>query len=236
MSSELAALLAMAALIGFIHTLVGPDHYVPFIMLAASNRWSRLKTAVITVLCGIGHVGSSVVLGLIGVALGIALNKLDIIESVRGEIAGWTLIGFGLAYTIWGLRRAWKNRPHTHGHFHRDGDEHSHEHCHHEEHTHVHQPASSSNAVWALFIIFVFGPCEPLIPILMYPAAKGSMMDVVIVAGVFSVVTISTMLATVLLGTHGIHLLPVRRVERYMHAIAGSTILACGCAIQFLGL
>ncbi len=41
----------------------------------------------ITLLCGLGHIGSSVVLGLIGVALGLAVNKLEIVESVRGNLA-----------------------------------------------------------------------------------------------------------------------------------------------------
>ena len=41
--------------------------------------------------------------------------------------------------------------------------------------------------VLILFTIFVFGPCEPLIPILMYPAAKSSVAGMLLVAGVFSV-------------------------------------------------
>ena len=87
-----------------------------------------------------------------------------------------------------------------------------------------------------LFIIFVFGPCEPLIPILMYPAAKNSIFGLVLVTLVFGTVTIATMIGTVLLAMAGITFLPSTQLHRYAHPIGGATILLCGLAIQFLGL
>jgi nickel/cobalt exporter len=72
-----------AASIGFFHTLFGPDHYLPFIMMSRAKKWSLTKTAWITVLCGIGHVGSSVVLGAIGIILGIAVSKKVFSRSCR---------------------------------------------------------------------------------------------------------------------------------------------------------
>ena len=59
--------------IGLLHTLVGPDHYLPFIVMGRARKWSLGRTAWITTLCGIGHVGSSVLLGMIGIAAGIGL-------------------------------------------------------------------------------------------------------------------------------------------------------------------
>ena len=88
---------------------------------------------------------------------------------------------------------------------------------------------------WILFTIFVFGPCEPLIPLLMYPAAKLSAWGVVLVAIVFSVVTIGTMSAIVLVTTLGLAKLPLRGMARWGHAVAGLVVSACGAAIQ-LGL
>ena len=96
MSTELKILAITAASIGLFHTIFGPDHYLPFIMMSWARKWSVLKTAIITFLCGIGHIASSVVLGLIGVAFGLAVNNLVKIESVRGNIAAWLFIAFGL--------------------------------------------------------------------------------------------------------------------------------------------
>lgn len=237
MNGELNALVITAASIAFFHTLFGPDHYLPFVMMSWSRKWSWFKTAWITFLCGIGHIVGSVVLGLVGVSLGIAVNKLEIVEGFRGNLAAWLLIAFGLVYLVWGLRRAYRNQPHEHKHAHIDEDVHTHEHDHHREHAHVHDSRTTANvAPWTLFIIFVFGPCEPLIPLLMYPAAQSSIFGLVVVTSVFAVITIATMLGAVLLAKAGVSFLPMAKVQRFTHVIAGATICLCGLAIQFLGL
>lgn len=237
MSHELTLLCITAASLGFIHTVLGPDHYLPFIVMAKARKWSLIKTSWITFLCGLGHIGSSVVLGIVGIAMGIGVSKLKLLESVRGNIAGWLFITFGLVYFVWGLRRAFRNQPHEHWHSHNSGDNHTHTHTHREEHTHVHDEKETVNLTpWILFTIFVFGPCEPLIPIVMYPAAKGSYWGVALVTAIFGSVTIMTMLSIVIIMSLGISFVPLKRLERYTHALAGAAIFACGIAIQFLGL
>jgi nickel/cobalt exporter len=237
-TQELGTLLVAAGSIGFFHTLLGPDHYLPFIVLSWARKWSAARTAVITFLCALGHIGSSVLLGFLGVSLGLAVESLTGTESLRGRIAAWLFIAFGLIYLLWGIRHIYRSRPHRHAHSHLD-DEHGHVHLHTHfgEHAHVHDVQSlKSLTPWILFTIFVFGPCEPLIPFLMYPAAKGSLFDLVTVTATFGTVTTLTMLATVFLGRAGVNFLPLRNVQRYSHALAGATILACGLAIEFLGL
>ena len=238
-TGEVKTLLLAAGSIGLIHTLLGPDHYVPFIVMSWARKWSTVKTAIITVLCAMGHIGSSVVLGFVGVSLGLAVESLTGVESLRGRIAAWLFIAFGLAYLIWGLRHIYRSHPHQHTHPHATGDEHDHvhPHTHFGEHTHVHDIESMKSLTpWILFTIFVFGPCEPLIPLLMYPAAQGSFLDLIAVTAVFGLVTTATMLGTVFLGRAGVDFLPIRKVQRYSHALAGATILMCGLAIEFLGL
>jgi sulfite exporter TauE/SafE len=236
-SPELVALTILAASIGVGHTLLGPDHYLPFVVLARARGWSKAKTVLITVLCGLGHVGSSVVLGTTGIALGVAVARLQGIESARGNIAAWLLTAFGLVYMVWGLRRAARHRTHSHVHAHAGGEIHVHVHEHERAHLHPHDQGAAAPALtpWVLFTIFVFGPCEPLIPILMYPAAAESAFGVALVAGVFGAATILTMLAIVLLLSFGLSRLPTRGLERYSHALAGLAIFACGVAIH-LGL
>jgi sulfite exporter TauE/SafE len=236
MSTEILVLCGTAATIGFMHTLFGPDHYLPFIVMSRAAGWKPGKTALITFLCGLGHVMSSVVLGLIGIAFGIAVMKLEAFEGFRGNIAAWLLIGFGFAYAVWGVHRALRNKPHHHLHVHGNGRAHTHEHAHVSEHTHVHGAEKKNLTPWILFTIFVFGPCEPLIPILMYPAAKSSVTGMVLVAAVFSLCTIGTMMTVVMLTSWGISFARFGRLERYTHALAGATICLSGLAIQFLGL
>lgn len=240
MNEELKALVLAAVSIAFFHTILGPDHYLPFVMMSWARKWSTIKTSLITLLCGLGHIAGSVVLGLIGVFVGLAVSKLErikSIESIRGNVAAWLLIAFGLAYLVWGLRQAYRKRSHVHTHTHAGEQMHTHVHGHSQQHIHVHNEKTATSIVpWTLFVVFVFGPCEPLIPVLMYPAAKNSLFGLAVVTCVFGVVTIATMLGVVLLARSGVNFLPLAKVQRFSHVIAGATICLCGLAIQFLGL
>jgi nickel/cobalt transporter (NicO) family protein len=251
--STLSALLAAAATIGVVHTVFGPDHYIPFVALARSRSWTLRRTWTVTAICGVGHVLGSVVLGLVGIALGWAVGSLVGFESIRGGVAGWLLLGFGLAYTVWGIRQGVRNRPHSHLHAHADGSVHAHTHGHRAEHAHphdAHEARATTDAEgrairqaflkrwlgpWTLFVVFVLGPCEPLIPLLLYPASQHSWFGTAAVAVVFSIATISTMLVVVTVGALGLSRLPGASLERWSHALAGVALAACGVAIT-LGL
>ena len=88
---------------------------------------------------------------------------------------------------------------------------------------------------WALFIIFVLGPCEALIPLFMYPAAQQSDVLVLVVALVFGAVTVGTMMVCVALTSLGLERLKLPVSGRYVHAVAGASVALCGLAISFLG-
>lgn len=234
MTPELAVLTASAAVIAFVHTLLGPDHYLPFVAIARARGWSLGRTLRITLICGVGHLAGSVILGLAGIALGIHLASLEWLEGVRGNLAAWLLIAFGLAYLAWGLRQAYRRRQHTHWHHH-DGLTHSHQHSHQSEHQHVHAAPAKSLTPWLIFVIFVLGPCEPLIPLLMYPAAREDPAGVLLVTLVFGVVTVLTMAGAVALALLGLKAVKLKRLEPYGHALAGCAILACGLGVALLG-
>jgi ABC-type nickel/cobalt efflux system permease component RcnA len=230
----------LAVKIGLIHTLVGPDHYVPFVAMSRIGGWSLRKTVWVTALCGVGHVLSSVAIGALGILVGLAVFDLKSIEAVRGEVAGWLLLTFGLTYFAWGVLRAIRNKPHSHIHAHEDGTVHSHAHTHTDAHLHAHEPADAGRPVrgqsltpWVLFTIFLFGPCEPLIPMLMLPAAaNASAGHVIAVALVFLLTTIVTMTTLVVAGSLGFEKLRWPSLERYGHALAGMLVLACGVAVK----
>lgn len=237
MNEQILILSITAASAGFIHTVLGPDHYLPFIVMSKARKWSMVKTSLVTLLCGAGHVGSSIIVGAIGIAFGLGLSKVKDIEGARGDIAAWAFIAFGFLYMLWGIHRAIRNKPHKHRHLHNGGIIHEHDHIHENDHAHTHKSEKAMSLTpWVLFIIFVLGPCEPLIFLFMYPAAKHNTAGIVIVSLIFAVVTLLTMLILVLLVAYGLKSLPMGRMERYTHVIAGAAILLSGCAIVFLGL
>ena len=213
MTAESNVLLTTAAVIGVVHTVLGPDHYVPFVAMAKARSWTTRKALLITLISGLGHVSSSVVLGLFGLTFGVHVLKLEALEAVRGDLAGWLLLGFGLVYMTWGIRHALHKRVHRHSH------------------------AEDTNLTpWLLFTIFVFGPCEPLIPVLMYPAITANAVLLLGVLIIFSCATIGTMLILVYGFLRGLSLVPGHEMQTYRHALAGATVAACGCAITLLGL
>jgi nickel/cobalt exporter len=246
MDTELGILVLTALTIGFVHTALGPDHYIPFVAMARSNRWSFKKTIWITILCGIGHLAGSVLIGAAGLLMGSVLMQLRWLESFRGETAAWLLIGFGLAYLTWGILEAIRDVPHTHMHSHRDGTVHSHRHRHDLEHRHIHResdlredsdPNSSfcrwrAFSPWLLFLIFAFGPCEVLIPILMYPAAEANTLAVFAVVLAFSTATLATMVTCVTVLVYGLEIVKFPNLHRLSHAMAGFAILICGVLIK----
>jgi len=262
-SHEIWMLAGTAAGLGLVHTVIGPDHYLPFIVIGRAREWTLRKTLGVAFLAGLGHILSSIVLGFVGIALGIAVAKLEGVESTRGTVAAWLLIGFGFAYFVWGMRRAWRGKAHTHTHLHdhlhngvaapaheqepEAGHDHDHDHDHQHAHPHTHElashvhphgekPKKANITPWVLFTIFVFGPCEPLIPLVMYPAARHSTAGVAMVAGAFGLTTIVTMLVIIAAASYGAKFVKLGKLERYSHALAGLMIFVSGLAVQFLGL
>jgi nickel/cobalt transporter (NicO) family protein len=237
MANELQILIVTAGSIGFFHTLLGPDHYVPFIVMAKARQWSLMRTILVTFACGIGHVGSSLVIGIIGIAMGISINHLVEFESARGEIAAWTLIIFGVAYMTLGIRKMTRKKPYSNVTIHGDSNKHLQIHNHTSDHIHRNERKSYRELTpWLLFTIFVLGPCEPLIPVLLYPAAKHNTNHVILVSVVFASVTVITMVLAVILSLYGAQVVPAERLKKYIHPLAGASILLCGVGIRFFGL
>ena len=234
MASEQTIILVLmltAAQIGVLHTLIGPDHYLPFVALAKCRNWSYIKTLFITFVCGLAHTLSSVIIGAIGIFIGASAGVLEEIEGSRADIVKWLLLGFALAYVIYGLKRALgKDYLHSHA----DGTVHSHRGLF--GHSHSHKLSNDAN-FWLMFLIFAFGPCEALIPMVMEPASRADWGGVIAIFIVFSAATIFTMLAMVSLLTFGLGKFnfPVEFFKRWGSALTGLVILVCSI-LMFVGL
>jgi len=151
MIDGLGVLAITAVSLGVVHTLTGPDHYIPFIAMAEARKWNLFKTMSITFFSGIGHILSSVVIGLVGISIGSSLEKFKIFENVRGEIASWLFIAFGLVYLIYGIKKAVRKESHEHKHCHLNISTHSHVHSHNDEHLHL--PPGFCLLFWYLALV-----------------------------------------------------------------------------------
>ena len=88
---------------------------------------------------------------------------------------------------------------------------------------------------WVMFIIFILGPCEPMIPLLYFPAAKNSWSSMVLLIIVYTLATLLAMVGMVVLGYKGIAFVDTNKLERYVHAIGGLTIFICGAGMLWMG-
>src|SRR6185437_3773316 len=86
-------LVGSVAAVGVLHTMV-PDHWLPITVMARQRNWSRGETARTALGAGVGHVVSTLVIGLIFWAAGAA---------VATRFGQWVefftsaaLVGFGL--------------------------------------------------------------------------------------------------------------------------------------------
>jgi hypothetical protein len=228
------SLMAAAFGVGVVHTLLGPDHYLPFIMLARARGWSRMRTVLVTAACGFGHIASSVALGGFGIVLGLAIGRVESLESGRGPLAAWALVAFGVAYALWGLRHALRKRSGIEAHVHGD-DVHIHSHGR-DPHGHNHSQVGVNTTFWTLFIVFVLGPCEPLIPLFALPASQGRWDVAALTAIVFGIATLVSMVGATMAGYEGLKLVKLGPLERWSHVIAGGVIAAAGLSVIYLGL
>lgn len=216
MSEGLFATLTLAAVtVGALHTLA-PDHWVPFATLARARGWSAARTARITVACGFGHVTASAFLGLLGLAFGLTMVRA--FGERMEALAGILLIGFGLAYGIWGLRRAAGRRLHGHSHTRYD---------------HVHD--NSRTTAWTLFLLFSADPCVAVIPLLFAAAPLGAAKTTAVIL-LYELATIGTMVALVLPARAGANVLRARWLNRWGDAAAGAIIAAVGITVTALGI
>jgi ABC-type nickel/cobalt efflux system permease component RcnA len=193
---------------------------------------------------------------------GAALHEVEGWEGARGDWAGWALIIFGGLYAAWGVVRALRGKAHGHVHLHHDGQihrhghehggdeghpsvhEHGHEQEHGDGHGHGHGDERGRGAPtpwksltpWLLFLIFVLGPCEPLIPMFFASAVAGNWTDVAMVTLGYTAATLFGMHLLVTVFWFSLKRVSLGPIERWGNAMAGGVILLAGVAMVFLGL
>lgn len=231
MTGDFILLLFSTVGISLAHTLTGPDHYLPFIALSKSGKWTLPKTLFWTTLCGLAHVGTSLLVGLIGIFLGWTLSQQSNLVMTRGNFASWMLLGFGLIYTLWGLYNIKRNKLHKHFEVNDEADILVYE---HKDGQVVYPDQKFKVTPWVMFFIFALGPAEPILPLLFYPSTSHSFLQVLILTVTYTGVTLFAMLLMVLLGYYGLQKFNFPNFEKYISFISGLVILLCGVGMVFL--
>jgi ABC-type nickel/cobalt efflux system permease component RcnA len=202
-------LVATVGAVGVLHTLV-PDHWAPIVVLARQHKWSVMRTARAAALAGVGHVTSTLLLGVVLWVVGAtAAARYGHIVSVVSALA---LIGFGLwiAYGGWKETRAGAHHDHEHG-----GEPHS--------------PAQHDTAGSRTALVLIVGssPMIEGIPAFLAASTYGFTL-LAVMAVVFALATIITYVVTCVTGVVGLRRTSLGPLERYGELISGALVALVG--------
>jgi hypothetical protein len=202
-----ASILATGLLVAFLHAAL-PTHWLPFVLVGRGQGWGAGKTLSIAAGAGVGHVLSTMALGVLLTGAGIAF------ESRFGGLSPWLisalLIGLGLFYLVRQARR----RPHHH----------------------LSRPrlfTSDRAAILALFTLVSLSPCEAFLPVYVSGVRYG-WLGFVLLSLVLTAATIAGMVLFTGVSLLGARRLPLGLLERYEAGILGAALCALGVGILIL--
>lgn len=194
--------------VAFLHAAL-PTHWLPFVLVGRGQRWSAGKTLGVTFLAGLGHVAFTILLGLVLVGAGLA------VQPRMGDLFGWVvgalMVGLGFFYL-------WRGR-HDHG----------------EGEVQARRYASDRAAIVALVVLLTLSPCEAFLPIYL-AGVKHGWTGFAALSAVLMTATASGMLLFTTLSLAGVKRLGLERIARYESTILGLALIVMGLGVAFLEL
>lgn len=233
-------LLATGFAVGFLHAVI-PTHWLPFVVAARTQRWTKTKTLAVTGFAGVGHVIFTTALGVLIVWGGMAINSR--IGNAFPYLAGGALIALGIFYLV-------RQMKGDHGHVHLFGS-HSHEHHSHDHGDHHHHPDDSIEdeervlerdwsrqrsdwaAITGLVLLLTFSPCEAFLPVFL-TGAKYGWLGFALLSTVLAVATITGMITFTSLTMLGLQRLRFKTLERYEPLIVSAVFCILGFLVIIL--
>jgi nickel/cobalt exporter len=207
--------------VAFFHAAI-PTHWLPFVLTARVQRWSRGKTIAVTALAGTGHVAATALLGLGITWFGTALNKS--IGDWFPRVAGGALFLFGLYYIV----RQLIGRGHVHFPY-------PHEHLHEEpgsSQPHGRTRTSDRAAIMSLLAFLTLSPCEGFLPFYVSGIRYG-WEGFAILTAILSGATVLGMVLFTSLTLVGLSRIRLALLEKYESLIIGILLCAVGLLILF---
>jgi nickel/cobalt transporter (NicO) family protein len=234
LSTGFAVALAHAAL---------PTHWLPFVLAARAQHWSRTRTVAVVAVAGGAHVIFTTLLGALIVWLGIEISHE--LGEIFLMIAAGVLVVVGSFY-LW---RQFSGRQHEHHHslsrlwsgdeavHHHDGHDHDghdhdgHDHGGHSHHEHNHR--SDRIAIGSLVSLLTFSPCESFLPVYLSGVPHG-WSGFAALSLTLAIATLGSMIGLTWLTSIGIERLRLTFLDRYENLIVGLLLVLLGGAVYFL--
>ncbi len=195
-----------------IHALI-PNHWLPLIALGKTEKWTQNQTLLATVITGVAHTLSTII---IGIVVGLVGYKLSEKYSLISEtIAPAILIGLGLIYIAIDFS--------------------SHQHQHNKKPI-VNDQKNKSRWVAILTSLSVAMFLTPCVEIEAYYFQAGTIgwIGIFIVSAVYLMTTLVVMLFLVSLGMKGVSTFKSDFLEHHEKGITGVVLVALGLLAFFV--
>ena len=202
------SLLAGTCILALVHALI-PNHWLPLVAVARSEKWKVRDVTTITFISATAHV-------LVTVALGIVLGMIG--KELKEDYGYAINVAASVLLIIFGLIYYTVNLPHHH----------------HSSQKDVAQYKRSKRKWVLIFIVMMFlSPCLEVESLFLSAGAYG-MGSVTLLAVVYAIVSISGILLLVSLGYKGINLLNADFIEHNEKRISGIVLIIVGIISFFL--
>lgn len=200
-------LITGSLVLSVLHALI-PNHWLPVLAISRKEKWSISQTTSVTLLSGLAHASSTVLLGLAFAFVGGALA--DTVHHFTTVVAPLVLISLGAVYIY---------QHHRHKHFHL--------------HAQATTAVSRRRIVTALAIAMFFSPCLEIEAYFLLAGAQG-WAQVTLLAVLYTVVTVSGMVIWIRVAYRGVFRLNWHSLEHNAGIISGATLIATGIASFFI--
>ncbi len=196
----MSALLLGCIVLSLFHALI-PSHWLPIVAIARQHRWALRRTLWVTLVVGLAHVLSTVLLGMLLALLGHWISNQ--ITLFTRWVAPVLLMALGLFYFY---------QHHRHHHF------------------HLRPPHTNCGVVGTLAIAMFFSPCLEVEGYFL-AAGQYGWPFVGMVALVYTGFSVAGMLAWVWLASNGLKRLDWHAWEHSAGLITGLTLITSGVAL-----
>lgn len=226
--ASLPALLLGTLTIAALHALI-PSHWLAFALVGRTQRWSRRRTLLVTMLAGSGHALLTIVLGMLVATVGKGLLHTISPRAEHAATSG-VLILLGLYFLVPALARRWKGEAHHEHAAEEDHDAESHAghtHTHHAPDTLAQRLGASPSVMGILILGMTLSPCLDLLSV--YVAASAlSWGSLLLISLLMAATTVAIMSLLVWLALRGLELLRLEWLERNEGLVVGVLLILLG--------
>ncbi len=198
-------------LLSVVHASI-PNHWLPLVAMANTERWSRLEALTATGIAGLAHTLSTIIIGIVVGLIGYELSARY--STLISIIAPSLLVLLGIVYLIPGVG-----------------------HTHHNLPSQIQKPANKRkfSIIFTLALAMFFSPC---IEIEAYYFSAGALgwVGIGTVSAIYLLVTVSGMLLLVDFGLRGVKKFKSHFLEHHEKKITGTILIILGISTYFIKL